>query len=230
MLTGLCFFVVCLQLQQCVRFAEYFERHVGDYPLDMFYYESDWSDTEPYQIDLSKLILYEPSLHQDADALHSTALNWGAYYHYRYEDRCKHLLKFEHDIAFAAPAEFDYLSMFEADIRKYANETLLVYGRECAEQQHAAGSLQLIIDKFRFLEFLDLYTLHSMLSAESRGSEAGLEKFIDTYEGVTGKQDVSHARHERLWKSCEQTEKREPNDWAFVHCDGGSDPACRNLG
>lgn len=225
MLHGLCLFVVCLQLQQCVRYAEYFEEHVGDHGLDMFYYENpDGLVPEPYQFDLSKMIMYD--FGPDSKHLHSTALDWVAYYHYRYNDSCPRLLKFEHDILFAEPRDFDYMGMFQKDIAQHANDTLLVYRRACEADE--LNTFNVVLNKTAFLEFLDLYMLHTVLSGDS-----SLNKFIAAYETEAGQHRFTKPRLERMYMGCIEdstaNRKESAEHWSFVHCDEsirGEHPLC----
>jgi hypothetical protein len=207
---------VCLQLQQCVRYAEYFEKHVGDHGLDMFYYENpDGLAPEPYQFDLSKMIMGQGGA--DSKHLHDTTLDWLAYYHYRYNDSCARLLKFEHDILFAEPVGFDYMSMFQKDIARHANDTLLVYRRACEADE--INTFNVVLNKTTFLEFLDLYMLHTVLSGDS-----GLNSFLAAYETAAGeKHGFTKPRLERMYMGCIEdstaNRRQSTEHWSFVHCD-----------
>lgn len=230
MLHGLCLFVVCLQLQQCVRYAEYFEKHVGDYGLDMFYYENpDGLQPEPYQFDLSKMILHDLAEGPESQHLRQTTLDWMAYYHYSYNDSCARLLKFEHDILFAEPDGFDYMAMFQKDITQHANDTLLVYRRAC--ETDTVNTFNVILDKAAFLEFLDLYTLHAALNSGST-----VNSFLATYEEMAGDEsNFTRARQERMYMGCIEDsaanrKTESTSHWSFVHCDHSirdKHPLCR---
>jgi hypothetical protein len=185
----------------------------------MFYYENPQNlATEPYQFDLSKMILADMSQSQH---LHSTALDWVAYYHYRYNASCTRLLKFEHDILFLEPLGFDYVTMFQQDIRQHEGNTLLVYRRVC--QQELINTFNIVIDKKIFMEFLDLYTLKSALNGDVMGSEEGLNGFIEAYMRITETDRFRKARIERMFMGCledtEETRRDTSQHWSFIHCD-----------
>ena len=223
---GLCMFVVCLQLQQCIRYGEYFEQHIGDHPLDMFYYSNPTGlEPEPYQYDLRRMLLMHAAPRLDADATpedtHSAALEWLAYYHYRYNSSCTRLLKFEQDVAFAEPQGFDYMAQFEADIAAHAGDTLLLYRRDC--QQAGESGFSVVLDKTAFTDLLDFYMLNAALSPDQ--PVQGLEAFLQDYARLTGEQHV--ARIERMYVDCIGAEQWHSEHWSFVHCDGVQHPLCQ---